>query len=277
MIAAYSLSYRKHYGAILEGRGRLADRQLLRPFLALLDAFAPRAAGFPQAFHRFAVRALLRTETHRFVIAVAAGLGGLLALRSGATLEAPLSAAYLLVLGLRVAFEIPAGVPSGWIFRASLDPRTNETLGVARRLILAFLAPLVLAPWFAFACWRWGAIAASVQTLFVLAFSLCAAEALLAGYRKLPLTCPTPGFRENLVMLCLIQVLGFIAFTRMGLALGNWIVDWPPRFLLLPGAMCLVWLWNQRRLQRAREAGELEEGLTFDNIPVRTVERLDLS
>jgi len=30
-------------------------------------------------------------------------------------------------------------------------------------------------------------------------------------------------------------------------------------------------------LAEAREAGELEEGLTFENVPVRTVERLDLS
>ena len=47
--------------------------------------------------------------------------------------------------------------------------------------------------------------------------------------------------------------------------------------LLLPAAMWIVWLWNRKRLQRAREAGELEEGLTFENIPIRTVERLDLS
>ena len=51
----------------------------------------------------------------------------------------------------------------------------------------------------------------------------------------------------------------------------------PPRLLLLPAAMWIVWLWNRKRLQRAREAGELEEGLTFENIPIHTVERLDLS
>jgi hypothetical protein len=277
MLFTYGLSYGRQYASVPEGRGRMGDQQLLRPLLAILDAFAVTASGFSRACHRFAVRAILRTETHRLVIAVAAGIGGLLALSAGATLEAPLSAAYLLILGLRIAFEIPASVPAGWIFRAALDPRTNETVGVARRIILAFLTPFVLAPWLAFASWRWGPLTAATGTLFVLAFSLCAAEALLVGYRKLPLTCPTPGFRENLVMLCLIQVLAFLVFTRIGAALGNWIVDWPPRLLLMPAAMWTAWLWNRRRLQRAREAGELEEGLTFDNIPVRAVERLDLS
>jgi len=277
MVVAYALSYRKHYAGTLEGRGQVDGSQLLRPFLAILDAFGPRLSGFPKAFHRFAVRALLRTEIHRLIICVAGGMGGLLALRAGATLEAPLSAAYLLILGLRIALEIPAGVPAAWIFRAALDPRANQTIGVARRIILAFLTPLVLIPWLAFASWRWGPLTAITGTLFVLAFSLCAAEAQLAGYRKLPLTCPTPGFRENLVMVCLIQVIGFLVFTSIGAALGKWIVDWPPRLLLMPAAMCVAWLWNRRRLERAREAGELEEGFTFDNIPIRTVERLNLS
>src|SRR5262249_28040401 len=151
---------------------------------------------------------------HRMMIAVAAGLGGLLAMQAGAKIEAPLTAAYLLILGLRIAFEVPAGVPPAWIFRSVLDPRQNETLGVARRIVLAFLAPLVIAPWLAFAWWRWGAVSAILESLVVLALSLCAIEALLAGYRKIPLTCPTPGFRENFVMLCLIQVLSFLVFTR---------------------------------------------------------------
>jgi len=277
MVLSYALTYRKHFAGVLEGGGRVGNRRLARPFLAVLDLFAAGSSGFPRACHRFAVRALLRTETHRLVIAVAAGMGGLLALRAGATLEAPLSAAYLLILGLRIAVEIPADVPAAWVFRSALDPRTNETLGVTRRIMLSFVTPFVLVPWSIFACWRWGAPTATLQVLVVLALSLCAMEGLLAGYRKLPLTCPTPAFRENLVMLCLIQVITFVIFTSAGAAIGAWIVAWPPRFLVLPAAMSAAWFWNRRRLQRAKEAGELEEGLTFENIPIRTVERLDLS
>jgi hypothetical protein len=50
----------------------------------------------------------------------------------------------------------------------------------------------------------------------------------------------------------------------------------PLRFLLLPLAMLGAWLWNRRRLRDAREAGELEEGLTFENVRIPAVERLNL-
>jgi len=45
---------------------------------------------------------------------------------------------------------------------------------------------------------------------------------------------------------------------------------------LVPVAMLAAWYWNRRRLDDAREAGELEEGLTFENVQVQAVERLNL-
>ena len=43
----------------------------------------------------------------------------------------------------------------------------------------------------------------------------------------------------------------------------------PVRFLLIPGAMLAAWLWNRQRLKDALEAGEIENGLTFENAPIR--------
>jgi hypothetical protein len=105
---------------------------------------------------------------------------------------------------------------------------------------------------------------------------MCLVELQLAGYRKIPLTCPTPGFRDRLPMLCLVQFLGFELFTRGGAAMELWMLAAPLRFLLLPLAMLGAWLWNRRRLRDAREAGELEEGLTFENVRIPAVERLNL-
>ena len=86
-----------------------------------------------------------------------------------------------------------------------------------------------------------------------------------------------PGFRDNFLMLCLVQFVGFEVFTRAGDTLEQWMWVQPWRFVLLPMAMSGAWWWNQRRLAEAREAGELEEGLTFENAVVRAVTRLDLS
>ena len=53
----------------------------------------------------------------------------------------------------------------------SLDPQQNEPAGVARRVMLSFLTPLVLAPCFAVAAWQSGAVYAIGHTLYVLALS----------------------------------------------------------------------------------------------------------
>jgi hypothetical protein len=182
----------------------------------------------------------------------------------------------VLILGLRLAFEMPAGAPAAWIFRAVLDPREHETLPVARRVILSFLTPLVLLPALALSWWNTGLPTALLHVLYLLALGLSLAELQLAGYRKIPLTCPTPGFRDHLLMLCLVQFLGFELFTRAGSAMELWMLDAPLRFLLVPLAMLGAWYWNRRRLADAREAGELQEGLTFENVHVPAVERLNL-
>jgi hypothetical protein len=294
MVAAYGLSYRRRFAASLESGRAPSEQRIFKVVVAGLDLFAERAEGFPRACHRFVVRAILRNEAHRLAIAVALGLGYLLAFQSAAEtlsagengrdflpefplLQAPLIAAYLLILGLRLAFEIPAGVPANWVFRVTVHARENETLGVARRVILSFVTPLVLLPSLALAVWRWGLVIGVVQTLYVFALCVCLVEILLAGYRKVPLTCPMPGFRDNLLMLCLVQFLGFELFTRFGAGLERWMFAEPARFALLPAAMLWGRWWNRKRIREAREAGELEEGLTFENIHRPAVEGMNLS
>jgi hypothetical protein len=280
MVATYALSYRRRFAGVLEGGRKPSEQTVLGMALAFLDLFSARAAGFPRACHRFVVRALLRNEAHRLSIAVCIGLGWLLALQDvseGSIQEAPLVAAYLLLLGLRVAFDLPANVPSNWVFRAVLDPRSNESVGVARQVMLSFLTPLVLVPCLAFSWWRWGPLAALLHTAYVLALSLCLIEVLLMGYRKVPLTCPMPGFRDNLLVLCLLQVLGFEAFTHFGAGLEQAILAQPALLPLVPATMLAAWWWKQRRWKEAVESGEIEPGLLFENLRVRTVETLNLS
>lgn len=274
-VVTYALSYRRRFAAVLEGGNRPSKQRLLRVALAALDAFAPRRAGFSRAGHRFIVRALLRSETHRLAIAVALGLGWMAAFQD--TTVAALSMAYLLLLGLRIAFELPAGVPANWVFRVILDPRRNESPGVARRVMFSFLVPLVLVPALAASWWHDGALHAVMHTAYLLALSASLIELLLAGYRKLPLTCPMPGFRENFLMLCLVQLLGFEFFTRAGSAVEGWMWQHAWRFALVPVAMAAAWKWNQGRIAEARENGELEEGLTFENATVTAVQLFDLS
>jgi hypothetical protein len=184
--------------------------------------------------------------------------------------------AYLLVLGLRLAFELPAALQANWIFRSTLPCLEHETIGIGRRVMLALLTPLVLLPTLGLFWWRAGLEVAMLHTIYVLALSLCLIEILLSGYRKIPFTCLMPGFRENLLLRCLLQLLGFIAFTRGGAGLERWMLLEPVRFLLVPVAMAGAYLWNQKRLRDARDAGELEIGLSFDSRMTPAIQRLRL-
>jgi hypothetical protein len=286
MAATYAIAYRRSYAGVLES-GRPPSQQLVfANVLRFLDLFSRHAGSFDRACHRFAIRAMLRSEAHRMCIGVAIGLGWLLALQQMSSqsetsqLAAALTAAYLLILGLRIAFELPAGVAANWVFRATLDPRVHQSagasIGAPGRVILSFLVPSVLAPAFVLAWIRWDAGIAIIHILYVLALSLCLSEVLLAGYRKIPLTCPMPGFRDNFLALCVIQIVGFELFTQLGASLEWWMFSHPWCFPLVPVAMAGAWFWNRRRIAEAREAGELEESLTFENAQAPVVERLDL-
>jgi len=274
-VVSYGLSYRRRFASALEGGRRPSDRRASALLVWCLDLFGAGADGFVRAAHRFTVRALLRNESHRLCVCVAMGVGWLAAW-SGGPLAAPFSAAYVLILGLRLAFEIPAAAPAAWIYRAVLDAREHETLPIARRVMFAFLTPIVFLPALALAWWNTGFPTACLHTAYVVALSLCAVELQLAGYRKIPLTCPTPGFRDHLLMLCLLQFLGYEFFTRAGYGLEQFMLAAPWRFLFVPLAMLGAWYWNRQRLAQAREDGELEEGLTFENAQVQAVERLNL-
>jgi hypothetical protein len=280
MVVIYSLSYRRRFAGVLEAGRKPSGHKLVGVVLAFLDLFSARAAGFPRACHRFVVRGLLRNEAHRLSLAVSIGLGWLLALQDiseGRDHEAPLVAAYLILLGLRVAFDLPASVAANWNFRVALDPRSNESACVARQVMLSFLTSFVLLPCLAYSWWRWGLGLALLHTAYVLALSLCLIETLLTGYRKVPLTCPLPGFRDNLLLLCLLLVLGFEAFTHIGAGLERSILPDPALFLLVPLAMLVAWWWKRKRWKKALEAGEAEPGLLFENRPTRVVETLNLS
>ena len=293
MTLSYGLTYRRRFAAILESGIRPSSQRFLRLASACLNVFAYRAPGFRRGSYRFMIQTLLRNESQRFWISVSLALGWLLAFQSASAalfraaqptdllpevplLAAPLMTAYLLLLGLRLAFEVPAMVPANWIFRSILNSQEHETVGIARRVMLAFLAPLVLAPYLGIFTWRYGFPVAAFQCVYVFTLSLLLIELLLSGYRKIPFTCPVPGFQENLPLRCVLLFLAFIAFAALGAGLEHWMLVEPLRFLLLPGLMTALYFWNRSRLKDAKEAGELETGLSFDSRLGPTVQQLRL-
>jgi hypothetical protein len=282
VIAAYALGYRRSFAGVLEGGKPPRKQPVARVALAFLDLFGARAAAFERACHRFILRAMLRSEAHRMCISVAVGLGWLLGMQQAIAsdqatrLEAPFTVAFLLILGLRIAFELPAGVASNWMFRAALDPRANPMLGAPRRVIVSLLVPVVLAPAFALAWRDMGPFAAALHTMVVLALSLSLGEIMLTGYRKIPLTCPLPPFGDKFLPLCVIQIVAFALFVQLGGRLDGWLLRKPWYFPVVPLTMAAAVWWNRQRIAQARVDGELDETLVFENAAPVAVTRLDL-
>ena len=271
MLAAYALGYRRSFSATLETTKPPRTQHLARVALAYFDLFAAGSKGLERACYRFIVRAFLRSEPHRMCLAVALGLGWIIAAQqvaapqAGMRLEAPFTAAYLLILGLRIAFEMPAGAASNWIFRASLNPAVNPALGATRRVMGGMLATFVLAPGFVFGWRDMGLWAALLHVAVVALLSASLAEFFLLGYRKIPLACPMPPFGEDFLVRVVLQVVAFGAFMSAGSGMDAWFLRKPWMFPLLPAGMAGAWLWNQRRLAESRANGELEETLLFEN------------
>jgi len=294
MAFSYLFSLRRTFSGIAEGSGKPPAWGLSSSVAKLLDWFSPAGAPFQQACHRFVIRGLLRNDGHCLAIGAAAGLGFVLAIETAADslaratplagsvplpslLSPPLIVSYLLICGLRIAFDLPAALPANWVFRAVLmqtDIEAAQTARVARNVILSFLISFVIAP--CLLCY-WAVIGlrlAALHTVFVLALSLLLIDMLLFEFRRIPLTCPSPPFRNHLIVLCLLYLLGFIAFTTVAADLEHWMLREPWRFLAVCPAVAAVY-WGIKRWLRENRESDLR--LAFEAAAASAIVTLDLS
>jgi hypothetical protein len=227
-IAASALGYRRCFakssesianfaavgGAIRHGsRHRATDLFLRTPF--------------ERGCFSFSLKALFRSENHMLIVGGFVGVGIVLASESlfqsadavGANrwpsaplLSIPLILFYMLLIGLRFSFEIPVTQRANWIFRLT-NPDASECVGLARKIMLTFLIPLLLAialPVYGFV---WGWRVAVIHTAVITAASMLLIEILLVRFRKIPFTCSAPHFKSNIPIAGFFYLIGFIVFT----------------------------------------------------------------
>ncbi len=276
-LVAYALGARRRFASVLEGERTPSRRSAERALLAVLGGFAPRAMGFPRAVFQFVNRGLLRNENPRLCVAVTAGLAWLLAAESlarGGLCEAPLCATYVLVLGLSIALDMDASGPATWIFRVTVEAREQETAGAVRRVMTAWLALGVAAPTLAGSLVAMSAAQAMVHTLYVLLLAAALVEFRFAGYRRMPFSAGAQ--REQLLLTCLLEFAGYLAYTGLGGRAEAWLFRRPAGFVVVPLVLLPIVVWNHRRLRDEVDNGERAPGMTFENLPEALVERLDL-
>ncbi|HEV2205464.1 MAG TPA: hypothetical protein VGR36_02925 [Candidatus Acidoferrales bacterium] len=287
-LGAYALSYRRcfakssksisHFAAV----GRAIRRSRLR---GVTDLFL--RTPFERACFRFTLRTLFRSEDHTLIVGGFTGIGIVLASEvlfqaaaeknaepSAAALSIPLVVIYLLLLGLRFSFEVPVILRANWIFRLRTNPDASESVGLARKVMLTFLVPLLLAvclpAYGSVWSWRLGVI----HTCVVAAASILLIEILLVRFRKIPFTCSAPHFKSNILVSILFYFLGFVVFTSWVPVVEEWAFEDSVWYAALLAALAAIWLV----LQHYRgELKYIEKRLIFEEQPDTSVERLDLT
>jgi hypothetical protein len=229
-IAAYALSYRRCFTKISESIQNFAavgSKVRYRGWHRVADLFL--RTPFERGCFSFTLKALFRSENHMLIVGGFAGVGIVLASEtlvesasasgpsrwpSTALLSIPMIVLYLLLIGLRFSFEIPVTQRANWIFRLRAN-EASKCVGLARKIMLTFLIPPLLAialPAYGFV---WGWKVGMIHTAVIAAASMLLIEILLVRFRKIPFTCSAPHFKSNILISGFFYLVGFIVFTSL--------------------------------------------------------------
>jgi hypothetical protein len=235
-------------------------------------------------------KTLFRSESHRLVLAAIGGLGLVLAsqalldafengepaekaLPSGDGLSIPLILAFFVIVGLRVAFEIPVELRSNWIFRLMLDTEEHDCQPLARKVILVSVLPWVVLLSFPVYAYFAGWLLATLHTLIVVTWTFLLTDVLLIHFRKLPFTCSFPVFQQHSIVTLLACVFGFFLFAVVTPRMESWAFFDPARMFLFAPLAAVAW-YVPRYIRH--NSMDIEKQLIFEEAPTRAVELLQL-
>ena len=274
-ILAYALSFRRAFVRIPELAGLSPlprSRASLFP-LALIHKLILRTAAQRAGYH-FVARTLLRSDDHLQVLLSFSALGlvtvaetlssapKLAALLGGTipsveVLSVPFVLSYSVIVGARLAFEIPADLRANWIFKMSLDPHKHEGRSIARRVLLmhsvAWLGPLT----FFFTLFFWGWTSAVLHAAIWGVFSLLLVETLLIRFRKIPCTCSYPVFQSHSGLVAVAYLFGFFVFSNYLPEMEHWSLASPIQTMwfvpLLAAGFAGLYTYRKRMLDMDKQ------------------------
>jgi hypothetical protein len=290
-IAAYGFSYRRCFALGAEsatgpskGAGVMA-----RTVCRLLDRLVFRSA-FERASYRFTVKALVRGESQALVLGWFGGLGIVIAAQtlvgalnaqanasdpvpSAAILSVPLTLGYFVILGLRCAFEVPMAPRANWLFRLTVSPDTFECAPLASKLIFLLVFPPLLLIGLPLYAHFWGWVLASVHITIVGAMCVLFTKIVATQFRKIPFTCSMPQFQSNSIVIILIYIIGFFAFSGLTSSAEHWAFEDTLRFLVFIPWVPGVWI-GLRYWQRSLTY--LDKKIIFEEQSPSAVETMKL-
>jgi hypothetical protein len=289
-LCTYVAGYRRHFVRIAElteavPAPRSQGRRRLQPLLSRL-----LRTPFQIGCFSFVWKTLRRSETHRLVLTAVAGLGLVLssqalmnaaensnsacqAALSPEALSVPFILSFLIIAGLRIAFEIPVELRSNWLFQLMLDPDQRECERLARNVILIFVLPCVLVIAFPIYACLVGFVVASLHTLLAAIWAVLLTNILLIRFRKLPFTCTLPIFKQHSIVILLSFGFGFLIYALSTPEFESSALLQPWRMTILVPVAVVAWLIPH---YLTKSTLEIDRKLIFEESPSRTIELLHL-
>ena len=290
-LCTYVVAYRRHFVRIAEIADTSARPRNSQGFRvgSLLDRLALRTR-FQRAGFRFVTKTLLRSETHRLVLTAVGGLALVLAsqalldafadaksLRQAAltpdALSVPFILSFLVIVGLRIVFELPTELRSNWIFQLMVDPDRQECESLARRVILIFVLPWLLAISLPVYAYLEGWKVATLHTLLVVLWAVLLTNIVLIRFRKIPFTCTLPVFKQHSFVTLLSCCFGFLLYSVSTPEFESSALREPLRLLGLGPVVAVTWYIPHHL---AKSAIDIEKRLIFEEAPTQTIEALRL-
>jgi hypothetical protein len=271
-LVTFLAGYRRHTRRVMEAEITPAPgrRRLRLPFL--------RDPVQAAVFH-FITRSITRSMKHRLFLATYGGFGAALAVLSLASgpdgrLRLPLTLSFVLISGLRAAFNFPSELRANSCFQlGEVTPAAGYVIATRKWVVCYGILPLflLLAP---LEFLSFPPAAAAFHLAYGITLSVLLLELMFFDFHKAPFTCAHFPGKVNLTFLGVLYCFGFSLYSRTMAALEEWLAHSLSTALLFLAAAALVYLalarWRDRRLAAA-------PALLYDDTADPVVRTLDLS
>jgi hypothetical protein len=289
--SVYAVGYQRHFIRIAETtEGESSESSAKKSqFGSWFDCWVLRTP-FQKGCFRFVWKTLFRSESHRLVFAGIGGVGLVLASQallsafengepagkamvSADGLSIPLMLAFVIIVGLRIVFEIPVELRSNWIFRLMLDAEKHECEPLARKVMLVSVLPWVLLISLPIYAHFGGWVIGCLLTLVVVTWSWLLTDAVTIRFRKLPFTCSFPLFQQHSIVTLLGCLFGFFLFAVVTPQMEAWAFIEPVRMIVFVPLAAAGWYFPHHIRKNTMD---VEKELIFEEAPARAVEVLQL-
>jgi hypothetical protein len=257
-VVSYTISFRRSFIRIPETAevGPLPRAQFHLLPVGLFDRAILRDRPQRACFH-FITRTLLRSEAHLQIASAFVAMGLVVSAQSVATmfhanhaaalripsedlLSIPFILSFCIVVGIRLAFEVPSDLCANWVFALWIDPSALQTRPIARKVLLTFsLVPLVPIC-FVSSLILWSFSAAFMHTAIFTCCTIASVELLLMRFRKIPFTCSYPPFQSHSALIFVAYLFGFLLFTSYLPELELWSLADPWRAVVFLPLLAVI-------------------------------------